>query len=79
MTYRDDIQCMIVRWNEKKQMSYAILNFLNFFLLARAEGLKPSVRCASGDTEGLKSSVRAFISRLGVTPKQKIECQICWE
>ena len=28
---------------------------------------------------GLRSQLRQFLSKLGVSPKQKIECRLCWE
>ena len=30
-------------------------------------------------TGGLRSQLRQFLSKLGVSPKQKIECRLCWE
>ena len=27
----------------------------------------------------LRSQLRQFLSKLGVSPKQKIECRLCWE
>ena len=28
---------------------------------------------------GLRSQLRQFLSKLGVSPRQKIECRLCWE
>ena len=29
--------------------------------------------------DGLRSQLRQFLSKLAVSPRQKIECRLCWE
>ena len=39
--------------------------------------MNESLGAAAAD--GLRSQLRQFLSKLGVSPRQKIECRLCWE
>ena len=43
------------------------------------EGRMMNESLGAAAAHGLRSQLRQFLSKLAVSPKQKIECRLCWE
>ena len=43
------------------------------------EGVKSIVDVKVSSSQEMKATLKQFISKLGVSPKDKVECNLCWE